>query len=69
MTNSITVDIVNTCNTSNMAVLGMNLSTNAQTLETIVKLKVSTENKDDLDKLIIKLKMVKDVYNIERDNG
>ena len=69
MTNSITVDIVNTCNTSNMTVLGMNLSTNAQTLGTIVKLKVSTENKDDLDKLIIKLKMVKDVYNIERDNG
>ncbi len=69
MTNSITVDIVNTCNTSNMTVLGMNLSTNAQTLETTVKLKVSTENKDDLDKLIIKLKMVKDVYNIERDNG
>ncbi|MCR5114011.1 MAG: bifunctional (p)ppGpp synthetase/guanosine-3',5'-bis(diphosphate) 3'-pyrophosphohydrolase [Acholeplasmatales bacterium] len=61
------VDIMNTVSTCNMSILAINANSNAD-LQTIVKLKVMTTNLLELEKLIINLKRVKNVFNIERDN-
>ena len=61
------VEIMNTVSQSGMSILAIHASTN-NNLETIVKLKVSTTNTIDLEKMIINLKKVKYIYNIERDN-
>ena len=37
-------------------------------LETTVKLKVMTKSLTELEKMIINLKKIKYIYNIERDN-
>ena len=61
------VEIMNTVSQSGMSILAIHASTN-NNLETIVKLKVSTTNTIDLEKMIINLKKVKYIYNIEREN-
>ena len=61
------VDVMNTVSASNMSILSINASTNKD-LETTVKLKVMTKNLIELEKMIINLKKIKYIYNIERDN-
>ena len=50
-----------------MSILAINANQNSN-LETIVKLKVMTSNLVDLETMIINLKKIKYIYNIERDN-
>ena len=61
------VDIMNTVSSSNMSILAINANSNSN-LQTVVKLKVLTTNLVELEKLILNLKKVKNVFNIERDN-
>lgn len=61
------VEIMNTVSASGMSILAINANTNSN-LETIVKLKVMTSNLLELEKMIINLKKVKYIFNIEREN-
>ena len=61
------VEIMNTVSASNMSILAINAITKSQ-LETIVKLKVMTSNLAELEKMILNLKKVKNIYSIEREN-
>lgn len=61
------VDIMNTVNASGMSISAINASSN-QDFETVIKLKVMTTNLLELEKMIINLKKIKYIYNIERDN-
>ena len=65
--NSLLVDIMNTVSASNMQILAISAN-NGPNLETVVKLKVLTHNLDELEKMIVNLKKIKNVFNIERDN-
>ena len=57
---------MNTVSASNMSILAINAITKSQ-LETIVKLKVMTSNLAELEKMILNLKKVKNIYSIERE--
>ena len=61
------VDVMNTVSASNMSILAISANSNMN-LETIVKLKVLTSNLDELETMIVNMKKIKSVYNIERDN-
>jgi len=61
------VEIMNTISASGMSILAISANSN-NNLETIVKLKVMTNNLVELEKMIINMKKLKFVYNIERDN-
>ena len=61
------VEIMNVVSASGMSILAINANQNSN-LETIVKLKVMTSNLVDLETMIINLKKIKYIYNIERDN-
>ena len=58
---------MNTVSASGMSILAISANSNSN-LETIVKLKVMTTNLVELEKMIVNMKKVKFVYNIERDN-
>lgn len=61
------VDVMNTVSASNMSILSISANSNMN-LETIVKLKVLTSNLGELETMIVNMKKIKSVYNIERDN-
>ncbi|MGM9970569.1 MAG: RelA/SpoT family protein [Anaeroplasma sp.] len=61
------VEIMNTISASGMSILAISANSNSN-FETIVKLKVMTNNLLELEKMIVNLKKVKYIYNIERDN-
>ena len=61
------VDIMNTVSASGMSILAISANSNSN-LETVVKLKVMTVGLLELEKMIINLKKVKYIYNIEREN-
>ena len=61
------VEIMNTVSASNMQILAISANNNTN-LETIVKLKVTTHNITELEKMIVNLKKIKYIFNIERDN-
>lgn len=61
------VEIMNTVSASGMSILAISAKSN-NNLETVVKLKVMTSNLMELEKMIINMKKVKFIYNIERDN-
>ncbi|MCR5350548.1 MAG: bifunctional (p)ppGpp synthetase/guanosine-3',5'-bis(diphosphate) 3'-pyrophosphohydrolase [Acholeplasmatales bacterium] len=61
------VEIMNTVSLSNMSILAIHANTN-NNLETMVKLKVLTSDLVELEKMILNLKKVKYIFNIERDN-
>ncbi|MCR5231358.1 MAG: bifunctional (p)ppGpp synthetase/guanosine-3',5'-bis(diphosphate) 3'-pyrophosphohydrolase [Acholeplasmatales bacterium] len=61
------VELMNTVSASGMSILSINAN-QTSTLETTVKLKVMTNSLLDLEKMILNLKKIKYIYNIERDN-
>ncbi|MBR6289766.1 MAG: bifunctional (p)ppGpp synthetase/guanosine-3',5'-bis(diphosphate) 3'-pyrophosphohydrolase [Acholeplasmatales bacterium] len=61
------VEIMNTVSSSGMSILAIHANSNSN-LETVVKLKVSTTNLLELEKMIVNLKKVKYIYNIVREN-
>ena len=61
------VEIMNTVSASGMSILAISANSN-NNLETIVKLKVMTSSLLDLEKMIVNMKKVKFIYNIEREN-
>ena len=61
------VEIMNTVSSSGMNILAIHANSNSN-LETVVKLKVSTSSLVELERLIINLKKVKSIFNIEREN-
>ncbi len=61
------LDIMNTISANNMSILAINASSTPN-LETIVKLKVMCPNSIELEKMIVNMKKIKYIYNIERDN-
>ena len=61
------VEIMNTVSASGMSILAINANQNVN-LEAIVKLQVMTDNLLSLEKMIVNLKKIKYIYNIERDN-
>lgn len=65
--NSLLVDIMNTVSANNMQILAISAN-NGANLETVIKLKVLTHNLDELEKMIVNLKKIKYIFNIERDN-
>jgi hypothetical protein len=50
-----------------LAILAINANQNSN-LEAVVKLKVMTDSLLSLEKMIVNLKKIKYIYNIERDN-
>ena len=66
-TNNVFANIINTINSSNLQIASVN-AVNNNNLEMIVKLKLLTTNTDELEKLIINLQKIHEVYQIERDN-
>ena len=61
------VEIMNTVSACNMSILAISANSNLN-LETVVKLKVLTSNLVELETMIVNMKKIKFVYNIERDN-
>ncbi|MBQ9124615.1 MAG: bifunctional (p)ppGpp synthetase/guanosine-3',5'-bis(diphosphate) 3'-pyrophosphohydrolase [Acholeplasmatales bacterium] len=61
------VEIMNTVAASGMSIAAISANSN-NNLETVVKLKVMTNNLLELEKMIINMKKIKFIYNIERDN-
>lgn len=59
-------DIITVVNSTGISIVEVSLVSNAQ-LESIVRLKVSVSNKDDLNNLIANLHKVSQVYHIERE--
>lgn len=65
--NNVFSSIINTINASDNKIVNISAN-NKQNNELIVKTKLITTSKVDLEKLIINLKKLNDVYQIERDN-
>ena len=61
------VDIMNVVSANGLSILSINANNN-NNLETIVKLKVLTTGLVDLEKMILNMKKIKSIHNIERDN-
>ena len=61
------VDIMNTVSANGLSILSINANNN-NNLETIVKLKVLTNGLVDLEKMIVNMKKIKNIHNIEREN-
>ena len=66
-TNNLLVEIMNVVSANGLSILSVNANSNAN-LETIIKLKVLTTGLVDLEKMIVNMKKIKHVHNIERDN-
>lgn len=68
VTNSnLLVEIMNVVSSNGLSILSINVNNN-QNLESIVKLKVLTSGLEDLEKMIINMKKIKYIHNIEREN-
>ncbi|MBQ3253064.1 MAG: bifunctional (p)ppGpp synthetase/guanosine-3',5'-bis(diphosphate) 3'-pyrophosphohydrolase [Acholeplasmatales bacterium] len=65
--NNLLLEIMNTISASGMSILAISANSNLD-FETVVKLKVMATNLVELEKMIINLKKVKYIFNIERDN-
>ena len=65
--NNLLVDIMNVVSANGLSILSIN-ATNNQNLQTVVKLKVLTRDLLDLEKMIVNMKKIKFIDNIERDN-
>ncbi|MDE6660594.1 MAG: bifunctional (p)ppGpp synthetase/guanosine-3',5'-bis(diphosphate) 3'-pyrophosphohydrolase [Anaeroplasmataceae bacterium] len=65
--NNLLVDIMNVVSANGLSILSIN-ATNNQNLQTVVKLKVLTYSLLDLEKMIVNMKKIKFIDNIERDN-
>lgn len=65
--NSLLMDIMNIVGANGLSILAIN-ATNNQNLETIVKLKVLTSSLLELEKMIVNMKKIKNIHNIEREN-
>lgn len=63
---SLISDIIQTSNANGNSILEVNI-VNSPKLETVVKLKVSVKNLDDLTVLVSKLHQIGQIYEIERD--
>lgn len=61
------VDIMNVVSANGLSILSINANNNTN-LETIVKLKVLTSGSYDLEKMIVNMKKIKSIHNIEREN-
>ncbi len=61
------VDIMNVVSANGLSILAIN-ATNKENLQTIIKLKVLAVNLNDLEKMIVNMKKIKYIDNIERDN-
>lgn len=61
------VEIMNVVSANGSSILAISANSNAN-FESIVKLKVMINNLEDLEKMIVNLKKIKYIYNIERDN-
>ena len=60
-------DIMNVVSANGLSILSINANNNTN-LETIVKLKVLTTGSADLEKMIVNMKKIKAIHNIEREN-
>lgn len=60
-------DIINCVNANNMNVLSINANNN-DNLTSLIKLKLMVNSSIELDRLIVNLKKIKQIFNIERDN-
>lgn len=60
-------DIINCVNANNMNVLSINANNN-DNLTSLIKLKLMVNSSLELDRLIVNLKKIKQIFNIERDN-
>lgn len=65
--NNLLVEIMNVVSANGLSILNINASNN-QNLETIIKLKLLTSGLSDLEKMIVNMKKIKYIHNIERDN-
>ena len=61
------VDIMNVVSANGLSILSITANNNTN-LETIVKLKVLTNGLSDLEKMIVNMKKIKSIHNIEREN-
>ena len=61
------VDVMNVVSANGLSILSINANNN-NNLETIVKLKVLTTGLGDLEKMIVNMKKIKSIHNIEREN-
>ena len=61
------VDIMNVVSANGLSILSINANNN-NNLESIVKLKVLTTGSIDLEKMIVNMKKIKAIHNIEREN-
>ncbi len=61
------VEIMNVVGANGLSILSVNANSNSN-LETIIKLKVLTNSLEELEKMIVNMKKIKNVHNIERDN-
>lgn len=61
------VEIMNVVSASGMSILALSAN-NSPNFETIVKLKVMASNLNELERMIVNMKKIKFVYNIEREN-
>ena len=64
---SLLVDVMNVVSANGLSILSINANNNTN-LETVVKLKVLTASLTDLEKMIVNMKKIKSIHNIERDN-
>ncbi|MDE5714899.1 MAG: bifunctional (p)ppGpp synthetase/guanosine-3',5'-bis(diphosphate) 3'-pyrophosphohydrolase [Anaeroplasmataceae bacterium] len=65
--NNVLMDIMNVVSANGLSILSINANNNTN-LETIVKLKVLTPSLVDLEKMIVNMKKIKFIHNIEREN-
>lgn len=65
--NNLLVELMNVCGANGLSILSINANNNAN-LETIVKLKVLTPSLEDLETMIVNMKKIKYIHNIEREN-
>lgn len=61
------VEIMNVCGANGLSILAISANNNTN-LETIVKLKLLTSDLATLEKMIVNMKKIKYIHNIERDN-
>lgn len=64
---SLLSDIINTVSSNKLNIASIN-AVNSENLTTLVKLKLLVSGNLDLERLIVNLKKINSVYNIERDN-
>lgn len=62
------LEIMNVVSANGLSILSINANNDTNSFETVVKLKVLTTGLLDLEKMIVNMKKIKNIYNIERDN-